>query len=227
MRSAQDCLVRSAALALALAVAPPALAVPVSVSFLDDPAHCDPLTVPGSLDELGLGVASGGPFPANEEVLASTGITFTSGCPASDTGNFNWTVSLTNLTGQDFTDVWYVADPETTIANWDGWVNGELAFRIDAVGANTPLIGESLTPDGIFEAGELWTFVLDDYSNGLSFSADALLSIGVGSSSIGLDGSSGSIIAVASIPEPSTLALLAGALAALVGFRGRPATRHR
>ena len=36
-------------------------------------------------------------------------------------------------------------------------------MKIDTVGANTPLIFESLTPDGIFEAGESWDFVVEDY----------------------------------------------------------------
>jgi hypothetical protein len=62
---------------------------------------------------------------------------------------------MTNLTALDFDDVWYVADPETTLTNVDGLVNGELAFKIDTAGINVSLIAEigGFLP-GVFEAGE-------------------------------------------------------------------------
>ena len=62
--------------------------------------------------------------------------------------------------------MWYVADfPDTRITNWDGSVNGSLAFKIDNVGINQPLIGESINVNGIFEPGEIWDFIIDGYQN--------------------------------------------------------------
>ena len=87
---------------------------------------------------------------------------------------------------------------------------------------------ESLIPDGIFQAGETWEFVIDDYINVLGLLASAFGScapmvfpcIGglVGGASGGDLASSGSIIVV---PEPSTGLLLAVGIALLVGARRR------
>ena len=193
------------------------LALPTTVVSQNDVLHCDPLVTPSLVDELGLP----GVFPADEIVTASATITFSPACAASDGPTFNFVLEIQNFSGQDFTAVWYVADPGTTISNWDGFINGELAFKIDNVGSNQPLISESMAPNGIFQFGEIWTFILDDYASSIG-GPDALGSVGVGGFSIGSSGSSGSIIALP-IPEPSALWLLGGALAALVGLRGRRA----
>ncbi len=63
-------LLLSSALVVALVIAAPASAVPVSVNS-QDLANCDPLNVPLDVHELGLGPVSGGPFPSNEEITAS------------------------------------------------------------------------------------------------------------------------------------------------------------
>ena len=58
--------------------------------------------------------------------------------------------------------LWYVADPETTITNFDGLIgnvglfDAEEAFRIDSVGINRPLVFESLVYNDLFEPGETW-----------------------------------------------------------------------
>ena len=62
-------------------------------------------------------------------------------------------------------------------------------------------------PDGIFEAGETWDFIIDDYFNALGIGADAFFSPGAVGGASPSGPSSGSIIAV--IPEPSTGLLLA------------------
>jgi len=124
-------------------------------------------------------------------------------------------VEITNLTPDFWTDVWYVTDPETTITNFDGFVNGEQAFKIDSFGANTPLFFESLAGDGVFEPGERWTFLIDDYFNTLAIPPSLMDSFGVPSGSV----SSGSIIAIheeppiggTSIPIDTTALLVAGA----------------
>ena len=86
------------------------------------------------------------------------------------------------------------------------------AFNIDNFGANTPLVYESMVSDNIFQAGEIWEFVIQEYSSSLGLS-EALLNSWdsnnnrgqVAGASAGGPPSSGSIIA---IPEPSTMALL-------------------
>ena len=134
-----------------------------------------------------------------------------------DPGIMNALVSMRNLTGIAWKEVWYVADsPETYHSNYDGWVGGMAgltpgtAFRIDdklnAPGIHNPLVFESMASDGIFEIGETWNFVIQDYSNALGLSAAALGSIGV-PSTVGDTISSGSIIAV-TVPEPATMVLL-------------------
>jgi hypothetical protein len=197
---------------LALLLAAPALAVPTAVSHVDLPT-CDFLAVPPVVDELGDTPA----FPPDERIVAVDFFTGAVACPSTDTPATNSLISMTNITSFDFVEVWYVADPETIISNVDGLINGEEAFRIDAVGLNTPLIFESITANGIFEAGETWDFIIDDYFNLLGLAADDFFSVGVGVTSP-LGPSSGSIIA--RIPEPST-ALLAGLGLAILARRGR------
>jgi formate dehydrogenase assembly factor FdhD len=204
----RELLLASSALLLGLALAAPAEAIPVSVTS-SDWAVCDTLSVPANVDELGNG------FPANEAISSwvSSVSDIHAACPSSDGGLANIFVKITNSTNRDFEEVWYVADPETTLTNSDGLVNGELAFRIDSVGLNKPLWNENLVSDGIFQAGETWEFLIDDYFNALGLHAAAFVSAGlVGGLSVGDTASSGSIIA---IPEPATLSLLALGLAAL------------
>ncbi len=203
---------------------PQALAVPTVVSHSDEPS-CDPLVVPPEVDELGAGV-----FPPGEVITTSDSDPFFAPCPTTDDpGIPNPVVEIVNLNPFTFTEVWYVADsPETTISNVDGSVTGPggigNAFHIDSIGINTPLFFESLTADGIFEPGEVWRFIIQDYFNTFGLPPSAIDSIGVTSPSFLNDNptlvpgeSSGSIIAVQAvvggtmIPIDTTALLLAGA----------------
>jgi hypothetical protein len=206
-------------LALAwLAAAPAAHAIPTTVTH-DETAPCDILSVPEAVHELGEAPAFSG-FPT-ELIAAAATITNLSACPSTDGTPPNAIVLITNLTGLAWSDLWYVGDPAgstggggTTLSNVDGVVNGGLAFKIDAVGINTPLVSESIAADGIFTPGEVWTFIIDDYANGVPLPPDALDSIGVGVFSGGGPPSSGSIIAVRRVAEPSGAGLLVAYAAA-------------
>ncbi len=197
---------------------PQALAVLTPVTSADLPT-CDTLVVPPIVDELGIAP----PFPAGEVIAASDSDPFFAPCPSTDDpGIPNPVVEIVNLNPFTFTEVWYVADsPETTISNVDGSVTGPggigNAFHIDSIGINTPLFFESLTADGIFEPGEVWRFIIQDYFNTFGLPPSAIDSIGVTS---GSPPSSGSIIAIQGAPPPvggtmipidTTALLLAGA----------------
>src|SRR6185503_13401229 len=86
-------------------------------------------------------------------------------CPSGIDSPFvpNQRVSITNLNNVAYNDVWYVGDPETNVSNYDGIVNNFPAFHIDNVGVNQPLISESLVADLIFDVGETWVFVIQDF----------------------------------------------------------------
>ena len=142
-----------------------------------------------------------------------------------DPGIPNIEVSIFNCTTRDWLWLYYVADPETGLTNDDGLVNDCLAFQIDAVGANRPLISESMAADGVFQVGETWVFVIQDYVNAPGLSACALNSVGVGAGGCGFPGSGGDVISSGSIiPEPGTMALLVlGGIGALMRRRRRKA----
>ena len=191
-------------LALVVFVNNNARAVPTNVSYLDI-GNQDPLLVPNVVHELGMNQPTGGSFPQNEQIWAYylPHVDYTPCLQSPDNPNIsNPLVGIQNLTGREWTDVWYIADIGTVLNNDDGWVNGGLAFKIDNVGINTPLVFESMTPDGIFEPMEVWEFVIQDYANAFGISPMAVFSIGVPSTGDQL--SSGSIIA---IPAPGAILL--------------------
>lgn len=166
-------------------------------------------------------------FPQDELIESRWTFWDPAACPASDNPQIpNVLVEMDNLTGRYWDNLFYVADWEDTlISNFDGVaddvtlpVGGWFAFRIDSVGLNRPLIFESMTPDGIFEPGETWQFIIDDYANLYGVAPSAFGSVGfAGASWVPFDPvlrSSGSIVQF--VPSPGTLALLGvgGALAA-------------
>lgn len=211
----------SAATLTCLLLSATAMASPAKVVHVNTP-QCDDLFIPQEVDEIGDFLE----FPSDEALAHfDRGPTADPSCPAHDqTFIPNALVEIRNLTGKAWTDVWYVADDETNITNFDGEANDigfpplTEAFRIDAIGVNRPLVFESIAANGIWDIGETWRFILQDYTNTLGLPPDAISSIGVGSASSpsasGIIDSSGSIIAV---PEPASLALLS--LGALLGLR--------
>ena len=220
-------------LALTAAAASLSFASWTQVVHTDIPP-CDPLSIPFDVDELGSPMT---PFPADELIDHTTSGTWNPVCLMTDDPTVvDPVVAITNLTGRTFAEVWYVADVETRISNVDGLVEDAAlaaagfppqreAFRIDndisdPGGMHHPLISESI-PNGLFDPGETWRFVLQDYGNLLGIAPDMFTSIGVGTASLDVAGvvpSSGSIIAIP-VPEPSPMWLLPASLFGLCGWR--------
>ena len=204
----------------ALLIAVPAIANPVFVVSADTPT-CDVLAIPGSpvvLEELG---DPAGGFPAGEQIGVATAPSTYSPCSSVPDNALlpNALVSITNLNATAFSAVWYIADYDTTLTNEDGKVLGAVsAFRIDAVGVNTPLVAESGAADGIFSPGETWDFVIQDYFNSFGLPASAINSVGLPSAGLG---SSGSIVALP-VPEPTTASLIGLGLLGMALARRRP-----
>ena len=207
------------------------LASPAQVSHFDVTPHCDFLSIPTQVDELG----DPNIFPSDEAIATFPLSTAPPVCTAFDDPTaLDLVVEMRNLTNKTFEQVWYVANPETDISNYDGFANdlafpgGHEAFRIDSMisdpfGTHHPLIFESGPLDGEWQPGEVWHFVLQDYFNAIGLSHAAIDSIGVGdaSNAFGITTSSGSIIAI--VPEPATCSLL---LFGLVGLCSRGKRGH-
>ena len=190
--------------ALAVAVAPVGATV-VSIA-VSGPQGCDPLLIPSAplADQLGFAFA----FPAGERISFSSITTDLSACVQSDDKSIrNKLVSVTNLETFAFAELYYVAHggpTPGTFSNFDGYVNGVMAMKIDKAGNNFSLWSESMTPDGIFEPGETWEFIVQDYVS--SVPVDAFYNPGFVGSASGVP----SII----VPEPTgaALSLLSGLL---------------
>ena len=209
-------------------LAAPALANPVNGLYADTPL-CDNHGPLFAVEELGNAPI----FPIDELIDSAATFTQQPACPLTDNPAVpNALVVMTNLTMTSWADLFYVADPETTLTNEDGLAESALApglrtqaFRIDFLGGNRPLVFESMTPDGIFEPGETWHFIVQDYMNALGAPASAFTSLDFAGASAGpgIPGvvpSTGSIVQMV-VPSPATASLLGlGVLCAARRRRG-------
>jgi len=186
----------------------------VSIPDFNSINNCDILSMPTPLEELGTSI-----FPPGERIRSAELEPESPPCPTTDDTTIpNPVVEITNLNSIPFAEVWYVTDFDISISNFDGFVNEGLSFKIDTVGVNRPLVSESMNSDGVFEPGETWQFIIQDYFDPLGLSPALLGSLGIGADSFGDGISTGSIVALPRVsavggdivPLDSTMVLVAG-----------------
>jgi hypothetical protein len=225
---------------LVFAATTPGLAIPLTVTSSDSPG-CDAPTIDGTVHELGTSPFF---FSEGEGILSGPAGVEEAVCLP---GTSSVVVEIFNPTLVSWTNLHYVADPDTTMSNVDGVIvpsspltfppeffgppEPANAFKIDNVGLNTPLLFESMTPNLIFEPGETWVFAIQDYSNSMGVPPESLASVGVGSHSESFPPnppglSSGSIIAQL-VPEPVSGLFLAAAAVTLVAVGRRRGLQRR
>lgn len=212
-------------LTVACIFAVPASAVPIQGLFVDDPTHCDSHADYNLTHELGDAAV----FPAEESIFYDAKNMNVFVCVPDDGIANDYEIRMQNLSGVAWQDVTFVVDEGVNFSqgNYDGSVvdlssatgANTLAFRIDSVGGNAPLVFESMTADDIWEIGEFWTIHVTNFGNGSQTPVfDSVGVFGVGSG--GFPPSTASILANV-VPEPASLGLLAAGAALLIGRRRR------
>jgi hypothetical protein len=215
------------ATSMALAAAHIASAVPVTGQYLEDP-RCD--TIPSQTLSHELGAAAF--FPINEAFTVQTSAATFTVCVADDLITNDWIVQMTNVSGQAWTNLFFVGDLGMKVGNADGNMIDVIgapgvatdAFRIDAVGLNPNLLGESILADGIFAPGETWRFNVSNFAAPNGGSPPPLFhtpGVFAGSSPLSTPPVSTASILAVPVPEPSTFGALGVAAAALLMRRRR------
>jgi hypothetical protein len=145
-------------------------AVPINGLYTEDP-RCDAIPTQTLSHELGRVPF----FPINEAIDVNvTPAQFTVCVPDDGIAN-DWIVSMTNISGVAWKNLFFVANQGMTIGNADGSMIDLIgapgattdAFRIDGtvtVALNNNLLGESFgPPDEIFSPGEIWRFNVSNF----------------------------------------------------------------
>lgn len=190
---------------------------PVDGRYFDRPDGCDAHGPRIAREELGTGAL----FPLDERIEAVATFTQQSACVMEDDPSIpNALVVMTNVTPITWRELFYVGDIETTFSNLDGIASTDelpppgslatLAFRIDSVGMNRPLVFESIVADGLFQPGEMWHFIVQDYVNTLGLPASFMGSLDFSGGSVGDVASAASIVQFI-IPAPGSAGLLLAA----------------
>jgi hypothetical protein len=222
-------IVTASAVAVAASLSNIASAVPVLGTYLED-QRCDPIPNQTLTHELGQVTF----FPIDEalEIIATPVQQYV--CVADDGIQNDWGIRITNISGQAWQNLFFVADLGLTVGNADGTVfdgpPGVVptdAFRIDGTvtvtGMNDNLQGETGLIDEILSPGETWRFLLTNYADpaGLAppplFRAPGVFANSepyLGSASI----STASILATP-VPEPTAIGLLAASATLLMRRR--------
>lgn len=217
-----------------LAAARTAEAVPVNAQYVED-TRCDQVPTQFLSHELG----QTGFFPINEALEISVQPTTVTVCVPNDGVANDWIVQITNISGQAWRNLFFVADAGATLGNADGSARDLAgapnvltdAMRIDGTvtpGINNNLLLESAIPDEILQPGETWRFNVSnyvDYPVGGAPVPPIFILPGrfAGSEPLGVSNGTASILAVP-VPEP----LIGGALvvgAAALALR-RPIARR-
>ena len=94
------------------------------ISPTNQPFHCDDLSAPVDVDEIGEGALSAppGPFPDFEELTSGSEFPASPSCISEKLAGVDVRISITNevVPPTAFPFVWYVADIDTDITNYDG-----------------------------------------------------------------------------------------------------------
>ncbi len=179
----------------------------VSGNYFDRPS-CDNHGSRSATEELGDPTV----FSASQQIQHVSTFVSMPACPATDDPNLpNSLVVITNLTNRTWRDLYYVGDPSTVFTNVDGVgdagvsILDGLAFRIDSIGVNRPLIFESIVADNLFQPGEQWQFIVQDFSSPIG-APDSFFSVGFADASVSaIETSAASIVQF--VPEPASAML--------------------
>jgi hypothetical protein len=203
-----------------------ARAVPIQGMYQDNPALCD--FHPPTLFSHELGDAA--VFPLNEGFLVNIASTTQTCCVPDDGFPNDFDVTITNISGLRWVDLFFVVDTNVGIGNVDGLIQDIAApgfaeaFKIDNVGINNNLVSGDTNNNLVFDLLEAWTFRVTNFVAPANLAPfPSFLSPGGFAASSTNNGSNASIVANQFIPEPGTGALIAVALACLTNHRRRNA----
>jgi len=162
-----------------------AYAFPIDEPFLNDIARCDPILDQTLTEELG--TSPGFTFFIDELITSSAISGAPEICAFSDFDPTNdWEVTITNTSPSDYVDLFFVTETFDSVGNADGtFCGGDCdAFLIKSGGVNSNLISESFAPpDGIFESGETWIFLVTNFSGAGAGLPPTFGSLGIGPAS--------------------------------------------
>jgi hypothetical protein len=210
------------AVASVLAAGSTAIAVPVNGFYVDD-ARLDNPPNQALSHELGEHHPPTFYFPINEGLEITVNPSPIYIVPDDGIQN-DWIVRILNISGQAWTDLFFVADLGLSIGNADGSVYDTVplpgtivdAFRIDGTvtpGVNNNLLSESMVADEILSPMEVWQFAVTNYADPAGTSPPPLFrapGMFANTEPFGTapNGSTASILANP-IPEPGAVAVAA------------------